>query len=192
MPLGTQIWHEGLERASRVARFAEQLDQEGWRPDLILAHSGWGETLGLQEVWPNVPQILWPELVGTAGAWWIWDRPDEAVSRVLITGWSNLVVMHSLVRPCPLLAIGFANSTSGRESCPSEFRDQRLHVIHEGIDTRLAHPNPEVSFEVRGVHIDRTVPTITFVNRNLERLRGFDVFMRSLPLSNSNMQACVS
>ncbi|WP_390129774.1 glycosyltransferase [Synechococcus sp. HIMB2401] len=65
---------------------------------------------------------------------------------------------------------------------PPEFCDQRLHVIHEGIDTRLAHPNPEVSFEVRGVRIDRTVPTITFVNRNLERLRGFDMFMRSLPL----------
>ena len=67
VPLGTQIWHEGLERASRVARFAEQLDQEGWRPDLILAHSGWGETLGLQEVWPSIPQILWPEL---------WVRPS--------------------------------------------------------------------------------------------------------------------
>ena len=39
-----------------------------------------------------------------------------------------------------------------------------------------------MSFEVRGVRIDRTVPTITFVNRNLERLRGFDLFMRSLPL----------
>ena len=66
------------------------------------------------------------------------------------------------------------------ESLPLEFRDQRLHVIHEGIDTRLAHPKPDVRFEVRGVSIDRNVPTITFVNRNLERLRGFDLFMRSL------------
>ena len=39
-----------------------------------------------------------------------------------------------------------------------------------------------MSFEVRGVRIDRSVPTITFVNRNLERLRGFDLFMRSLPI----------
>ena len=62
VPLGTQIWHDGLQRAARVARIAEQLQQEGWWPDLILAHSGWGETLGRQEEWTSVPQILWPEL----------------------------------------------------------------------------------------------------------------------------------
>ena len=42
-------------------------------------------------------------------------------------------------------------------------------------------PNLDVTLEVRGIRIDRSVPTITFVNRNLERLRGFDLFMRSLP-----------
>ena len=68
VPLGTQIWHEGLERAALVARYAQKLKDEGWRPDLILAHSGWGETIGLQEVWPDVPQILWPEL---------WVRPEH-------------------------------------------------------------------------------------------------------------------
>ena len=31
-------------------------------------------------------------------------------------------------------------------SLSKEFRDQRLHVIHEGIDTQLAQPNPAVSF----------------------------------------------
>ena len=79
------------------------------------------------------------------------------------------------------MQLGYADYHQA-QSLPAEFRDQRLHVIHEGIDTRLARPNPKVSFEVRGVPINRTVPTITFVNRNLERLRGFDMFMRSLPL----------
>ena len=45
----------------------------------------------------------------------------------------------------------------------------------------MAVPNPAVNFEVRGERIDRSTPVLTFVNRNLERLRGFDVFMRSLP-----------
>jgi len=67
-------------------------------------------------------------------------------------------------------------------SLPPEFQGRRLHVVHEGIDTTIACPNPSVSYEVRGVTINRSVPTITFVNRNLERLRGFDMFMRALPM----------
>ena len=50
----------------------------------------------------------------------------------------------------------------------------------------MACPNPDVSYEVRGIRIDRTVPTITFVNRNLERLRGFDTFMRAIPRIQRN------
>ena len=65
---GWLVWHEGLARAWQVARLAEQLDRSGWKPDRILAHSGWGETLGLREVWPEVPQLLWPEL---------WMRPEH-------------------------------------------------------------------------------------------------------------------
>ena len=180
VPLGTQIWHDGLQRAARVARIAEQLQQEGWWPDLILAHSGWGETLGLQEVWTSVPQILWPEL---------WVRPehggygiDSLKPPAGLDSRLEQLGRNALTRTALAAANAWVLPTRHQaDSLPIEFRDQRLHVIHEGIDTRLAHPNPEVNFEVRGVPIDRSVPTITFVNRNLERLRGFDMFMRSLP-----------
>ena len=180
-PVGSQIWHEGLERAARVARIADKLEQQGWRPQLILAHSGWGETLGLQEVWPNIPQILWPEL---------WVRPehggygiDPLKPQPGLASRLEQLGRNALTRNALAAARGWVMPTRHQaESLPPEFRDLRLHVIHEGIDTHLARPNPEVSFEVRGVRIDRTVPTITFVNRNLERLRGFDMFMRSLPL----------
>ena len=46
LPHGSALWREGLARAGSVARLAEQLDEAGWKPDRILAHSGWGETLG--------------------------------------------------------------------------------------------------------------------------------------------------
>ena len=181
VPMGSQVWHEGLERACRVARIVEQLQQEGWRPDLILAHSGWGETLGLQEVWPTVPQLIWPEL---------WVRPEHGGYGIdplkPPSGLGSRLEQlgrNALTRTALSAARGWVLPTRHQaESLPPEFCDQRLHVIHEGIDTRLAHPNPEVRFEVRGIRIDRSVPTITFVNRNLERLRGFDLFMRSLPL----------
>ena len=180
VPHGTQVWHEGLERAAHVARYAEKLKEEGWRPDLILAHSGWGETLGLQAVWPSVRQILWPELwvLPEHGGYGVdpMKPPPGLDSRLEQLGRNALTQTAMSAACCWVLP-----TEHQARSFPSEFRDQRLHIIHEGIDTRLAHPNPNVSFEVRGVVIDRSVPTITFVNRNLERLRGFDMFMRSLP-----------
>jgi glycosyltransferase involved in cell wall biosynthesis len=181
VPLGSQVWHEGLERAARVARLVEGLDREGWRPQLILGHSGWGETLGLSQVWSDVPQILWPEL---------WVRPEHGgygvdplkpapglESRLEQLGRNALTRSALADASCWVLP-----TQHQAQSLPAAFRDHRLHVIHEGIDTHLAKPNPAVRFEVRNITIDRTVPTITFVNRNLERLRGFDLFMRALPL----------
>ena len=180
LPNGTQIWHEGLERAMRVARIAEQLDKEGWRPDRILAHSGWGETLALSQIWPEVVQIIWPEL-------WVLPQHggygvDPLKPAAGLAACLEQLGRNSLTRTALAAASSWVLPTRHQaQSLPVEFQSNRLHVIHEGIDTRLAHPNPEVTYEVRGVQISRSVPTITFVNRNLERLRGFDLFMRSLP-----------
>ena len=40
----------------------------GWKPDQILGHSGWGKPWALSAIWPDVPQIIWPEL---------WIRPEH-------------------------------------------------------------------------------------------------------------------
>ena len=42
--------------------------REGWKPDCILAHSGWGETIALPEILADVPQVIWPEL---------WVQPEH-------------------------------------------------------------------------------------------------------------------
>ena len=180
LPFGSGLWHEALQRAEAVAGLCQGLENQGWRPDRILGHCGWGETLGLHALWPSIPQILWPE---------IWVRPEhggygadpqkpapglphelEQLGRNAITR-SALAYARAWVLPTRHQANSF----------PAEYQDHRLHVIHEGIDTALACPNPTVSFQVRGITIDRSVPTLTLINRNLERLRGFDVFMRALP-----------
>ena len=179
-PKGSPLWHEALERAKAVARLCRQLDAEGWRPDRIAVHSGWGESLGLQEVWPEVPQILWPEL---------WLKPehmghgvDPLVSAAPFEMQLEQLGRNSLTRAALSMASAWVLPTRHQaNSFPPEFQGDRMQVIHEGIDCELACPNPDVSYEVRGIRIDRSVPTITFVNRQLERLRGFDTLMRSLP-----------
>ena len=60
-PLTNEI-DEWIRRSELVARKAESIKQEGWAPDVILAHPGWGETLLLREIFPSAGLILWPEL----------------------------------------------------------------------------------------------------------------------------------
>ena len=62
MSLGQQLWLEGLYRSEQVTLICSKLNNDGWDPDVILLHSGWGEALSIREVWSDVPWIVWPEL----------------------------------------------------------------------------------------------------------------------------------
>ena len=177
---GLDYWAEGLARAPQVAWCAEQWRREGWSPDLILGHSGWGETLLLHQVWPQCPSVLWPEL---------WVKPQHAGIVMPPHGPGPTLQQsadHSARNCLTRAALASANAwvmptRYQAESLPAEFQDSRLHIIHEGINCEVACPREDVQYEVRGIRVDRSVPTVTFVNRNLEHLRGFDVFMRALP-----------
>ena len=180
-PYGTQLWHEALQRAEAVGALLQQLESQDWRPDRVLAHCGWGEALPVKEQWPEVPLLVWPEL---------WLRPEHmgfgsdpllgpvTPASLLSNQGRNSLADASLAR-----ASAWVVPTQHQaKSFPAEYQRDRLFVMHEGIDTNLACPNPDVSYEVRGIKIDRSIPTITFVNRNLERLRGFDSFMRAISI----------
>lgn len=179
--LGSALWVDGLQRAESVAKICYQLHSEGWLPDRICVHSGWGESLAIRDLWPQIPQIVWPELwlQPIHGGYGIdpFKPPDDFHSRLLQLGRNQLTrAALSQASSWILPTIYQANSF------PPEFQTPNLHVIHEGIDTEIACPNPNIEFVVRDFTINRSVPTITFVNRNLERLRGFDSFIRALPL----------
>ena len=143
--LGTQLWHDGQQALCCSCQVAQTLAAEGWKPDRILGHSGWGETLGLSAIWPDVPQILWPEL---------WIRPEHGGYGVdplkpTVTLESHLEQLgrNAMTRAALADASAWVMPTEHQaNSLPKEFRDQRLHVIHEGIDTQLPKPNPAVTF----------------------------------------------
>ncbi len=177
---GLSFWWEATRRAPQVWERCQQWNDHHWRPDLILGHSGWGETLLLKQIWPQVPQVIWPEL---------WVHPKHAGIGVepgrdqpTLQQRMEFELRNQLTRAALSHADAWVVPTRHQaESFPAEFHGPRMHVIHEGIDSSVAKPNPEASYEVRGIQIDRSVPTITLVNRNLERLRGFHQFMRALP-----------
>ena len=75
-----------------------------------------------------------------------------------------------------------------RSSFPAQFRN-RISVIHDGIDTTLASPDPAVSPLTLpdGAVLSAGESTITFVNRRIEPYRGCLPFIRAIP---AMQQAC--
>jgi glycosyltransferase involved in cell wall biosynthesis len=75
--------------------------------------------------------------------------------------------------------------------CPTEWQKRqhpdafhpRITVIHDGIDTERARPDPSAVLALPefGLRVKAGEEVVTYVARHLEPYRGFHVFMRALP-----------
>ena len=166
-------------RGDAAFRAAMKLKKEGFEPDLILAHPGWGESLFLKQVWPNAKMVIYCEFhYASQGADVGFDPEfptvDEAdVCRIRMKNVNNFLHFD--------MADGGISPTEWQKSTfPEPFRS-KIKVVHDGIDTDAVKPNSAVALQV-GIHrLTRADEIVTFVNRNLEPYRGYHTFMRALP-----------
>jgi glycosyltransferase involved in cell wall biosynthesis len=171
-------------RGEACFRAALKLRAEGYEPDVIVAHHGWGESLFLKEVWPKVRigiycEFFYRRVGADTGFDPEFSSDDEGdVCRLRLKNLNNL--LHFQVADAGLSPTHWQASTF-----PPPFRD-RISVVHDGIDTDALAPNPAVSLAIRTADgrqltLTRADEVVTFVNRNLEPYRGYHVFMRALP-----------
>lgn len=167
-------------RGEAAFRAALELRQQGYSPDVILAHPGWGESLFLKEVWPAAKLAIYCEFHYPLTGGDVGFDPEFAQTeagdacRLRMKNANNLLHFYEA-------DAGISPTQWQADSFPQPFRD-RIAVIHDGIDTEVVRPAPNAYVEVRGKRrLTRQDEIITFVNRNLEPYRGYHVFMRSLP-----------
>lgn len=167
-------------RGEACYRAALALREKGFSPDVIIAHPGWGESLFLKDVWPQAKLAIYCEFFYRAEGADTGFDPEFSVQavgdncRLRLKNLNNLLHFESA-------DAGIAPTQWQASTFPAPFRD-RITVIHDGIDTQLIKPNPEVSLTINGgMTLTRDDEIITFVNRNLEPYRGYHSFMRALP-----------
>jgi glycosyltransferase involved in cell wall biosynthesis len=167
-------------RGTAAAQAAEQLRRDGFMPDVIIGHPGWGETLFLKEIWPEAPLILFGEMLYRSHGGDLNFDPEFARETI-----AHNMRAHAK-NATQVLAFAYAD----RIVCPTPFQagsfpqslQHLIRVIHEGVDMDHARRRPDATLRLPGgVTLDRTTPVVTFVNRTFEPLRGFHVFMRALP-----------
>ncbi|WP_288587253.1 glycosyltransferase family 4 protein [uncultured Methylobacterium sp.] len=167
-------------RGEAAARAALALRAEGFSPDVICGHSGWGETLFLKDVWPRARLLTFAEFFYSAvGADSGFDPEFPAAEgdafRTRARNAAQILAFEASDR--------LVSPTAWQASrIPAAFRD-RLAVIHDGIDTDLLRPDPRARIRLGREQLPLGVgdEVVTFVNRNLEPYRGYHSFMRALP-----------
>jgi glycosyltransferase involved in cell wall biosynthesis len=170
---------EAVLHGQQVLRLLLDLKGKGYRPDVIVAHPGWGETLYAKDAFPRAKLIHFCEYYyHSHGA----DANFDPEFPLDINGAARIRTRNALhllnLENCDLAV----TPTTWQHSLhPAAYRD-KIQVIHEGIDTDNLKPDPNAELTLpNGNVLKAGMPIVTYVARNLEPYRGFHTFMRALP-----------
>ena len=169
------------ERGWMAARGARALrDRHNYTPDVIVGHTGWGETLFLREIWPAARLLVYAELMYRTRGQDVGFDPDisPATDEVRV---STIARSAHLVQGLVMADAGLAPTRYQADSFPPELRS-KLTVIHDGIDTDTMRPDPDAKLTLpNGRVLQAGDEVLSYVSRSLEPYRGFHVLMRALP-----------
>jgi glycosyltransferase involved in cell wall biosynthesis len=170
----------GIHTGAAVAQVCRGLRETGFRPDLIVGHSGWGETLFLKDVYADVPVLANFEFYYHS------EGVDVGFDPEFVSIFNDPSCLRAR-NAINLLAFQGANwghsATHWQRSLYPVEMQPRISVLHEGVDTELARPSLDATFALPGSGrvFGARDEVVTYVARNLEPYRGFHIFMRALP-----------
>ena len=175
----SKVWEEAAGAGYGAALAAGKLKEAGFAPDVILGHTGWGELLFMKQVWPDVPILGFFEYFYLAhGGPVNFDRDETADPTVPFLLHARNTVPYVNIE---VVDRGTCPTEWQRDTFPASFH-RKLYVCHDGIRTDRLRPDPEAAIELgRAGRLTRDDEVVTYMARNMERTRGFHVFMRALP-----------
>lgn len=155
------------------------LKKEGFTPDLIIGHPGWGETVFLKEAFPAARQIAYGE--------YYYRAHGSDVDFDLEFGRPGLDERVRVMAKNATMAMAYADAD--RIICPTPYQasllpaifQQKATIVHEGVDTAIVQRRRDPRLTLDGCELGSDGPVITFVNRVFEPLRGYHLLLRALP-----------
>ena len=179
---------KSVYRGQAIWRACHQLKSEGFTPDIVCAHPGWGDALFLKDIFPDTPLLNYLEFYYNAFGADVHFDPRQKVepdtlARIRIKNANNLINLEA----CDW---GISPTKWRANQNPKEFR-QKISVIHEGIDTDLLKPKKIQGLTLPdGTKLKHGDKIITYIARNLEPYRGFPSFMKTVEILNKEHKDC--
>ena len=181
----THHYLKGMERAilegQAAYRAGVALKQQGFRPDLVYGHSGWGSPMFMKDLFPQSPLMCYFEWFYHAhGADTDFDPSSQVTAddecRLRI---SNAAILSDLYS-CDF---GLSPTQWQKSQFPREYAP-KIAVLHDGVDTEYFRPqaNGKLSLPSLELDLDEHREIVTYVARGMEPYRGFPQFMETLAL----------
>ena len=176
-----RTWENAAGAGFGAAQAAGKLRDDGFTPEIIIGHVGWGELTFIQEIYPGVPVIGFFEYFYSTNGGPVGFDPESPVSEhaPYLMAANNTVPLVNI----EVVDLGHCPTYWQRDRFPKSFHD-RVYVCHDGIRTENLLPNPDVKVTLGRLDEPITCDDeiVTFMARNLETTRGFHQFMRALPI----------
>jgi glycosyltransferase involved in cell wall biosynthesis len=173
-------FEDSMGTAYGAFRACRRLKDDGFIPDIVIGHPGWGELTFVKQVWPAAPILGYWEYYFLAQGGSIGFDPEFPANDATpqITRARNALNHLCL----PDIDLGQSPTEWQMATYPEPFR-ARSYICHDGIRTDLLTPDAEaaVSLGRLGRPLTRADELVTYMARNMEPTRGFHIFMRALP-----------
>ena len=176
----SRYWEECAGTGYGAAQACQKLRDQGFTPDVILGHVGWGELTFTKIIWPDVPVLGDFEYYFLAKGGSVGFDPEFPANP------ATPYIMHArnAVNYINLETVDLGQTPTlwQRDTYPTSFHD-KLYTCHDGIRTDQLQPDPAASITLDrlGRAVTREDEIFTYMARNMEPTRGFHVFMRALP-----------
>ncbi len=161
-----------------TARLALQIRNQGFRPDVMASHAGWGESLFLGDVFSAAAHLCYLEFYYHATGSDVDFERDGPVTlddhaRLRVKNANHFMALEATSHGiCP---------TIWQKSQFPVSAQSRISVLHEGVDCDVNRPNSGASVRLEDGTVFRAGdPVVTYVSRYLEPYRGFPTFMAAM------------
>ncbi|MDJ0569181.1 MAG: glycosyltransferase family 4 protein [Pleurocapsa sp. MO_192.B19] len=175
--------------AQAVYRVAQNLKDQGFYPDLVYGHSGWGPTLFMKDIFPKATLICYFEWFYKAyGSDASFDPSDPITAddeaRIRIKNAPILLDLATCDR-------GLSPTNWQRAQFPQEFHS-KIKVHHDGIDTSYFQPLPDAKLFLPRINLDlsKAQEIVTYVARGMEPYRGFPQLIETISILQQKRPQC--
>lgn len=175
-------FEDSVRHGVGMLRLCRNLKDQGFIPDVILGHSGWGQTMFVRDVFPDTPFIGYFEwYYGANSPETTFDKRARGEGELAQLRLRNTAILHDLTT----CRVGVTPTGWQRSQFPSEYQPKIIQA-HDGINTQYFAPEdsgqlPINKLDLPGIDLTGAKELLTYCSRGLEPYRGFPQFYEALP-----------